>query len=65
MLNDNSKNLLLFVKSNPSLSSSEIYTQLKLDISYATVKRLITSLIMQNLLLPWILLLSIQTMPYR
>lgn len=52
MLNDNSKKLLLFIKSNPSLSSSEIYTQSKLDISYATVKRLITNLIMQNLLLP-------------
>ena len=52
MLNGNSKKLLLFVKSNPSLSSSEIYTQSKLDISYATVKRLITNLIMQNLLLP-------------
>ena len=52
MLNDNSKELLLFVKLNPSLSSKEIHAQSKLDISYATVKRLITSLIMQNLLLP-------------
>lgn len=44
--------ILKFVKENPSLSSKEIHNSLKSGIGYATVKRVLTKLITQNLISP-------------
>ena len=49
----NSSDLILeFIKANPLFSSKEIYDELKLEISYATVKRILKELISENLVLP-------------
>ena len=43
----NSSDLILeFIKANPLFSSKEIYDELKLEISYATVKRILKELIL-------------------
>jgi Fic family protein len=42
------KILLEFIEVNPSLSSKEIHDDVLLDISYATLKRMLTKLIDQN-----------------
>jgi len=52
MLNENSQEILEFIKKNPSLSSKDIHTELQLDIGYATVKRILTKLIADNLITP-------------
>jgi len=51
MVNDKSKNILKYIKANPSLSSKEIYDGLKSELGYATVKRIISKLISENLIL--------------
>jgi len=50
MLDDNTKEILEYVKQNPSLSSKEIHLGLQSDISYATVKRILAKLIFNNLI---------------
>ncbi len=52
MFNNKYKEILEFVKENPSLSSKEIHDGLKSDVGYATVKRILTKLISDNLILP-------------
>lgn len=52
MLNDKSKKVLEFVKENPSRSSKEIYDGLGLEMGYATLKRILTKLIADELILP-------------
>ncbi len=51
MANDKSKNILEFVKENPSLSSKGIHNGLESDIGYATVKRVLNKLISDNLVI--------------
>ena len=51
MLDNKSKEVLEFVKENPSLSSKEIHDGLVSEIGYATVKRVLTKLISDNLIL--------------
>ena len=51
MLNDKSKEILEFVKENPSLSSKNIHEGLESKMGYATVKRILTKLISDNLIL--------------
>lgn len=46
---DRKKEVLDFIKENPSLSSKEIHNGLGLGIGYATVKRILTKLIADNL----------------
>jgi len=51
MLKDKSKEILEFVKENPSLSSKNIHEGLESKIGYATVKRILTKLISDNLII--------------
>jgi len=51
MLDQKSKEILQFVKVNPSFSSKEIYDSIDLEIGYATVKRILSKLIAKKLLL--------------
>ncbi len=48
----NRQRILEFVKDNPSLSSKEIHEGEEWDFSYATLKRYLTQLISDNLILP-------------
>lgn len=52
MGSETGKNILDFIKANPSLSSKEIYDGLKSEVGYATVKRILAKLISENLVLP-------------
>lgn len=52
MIENNKKEILEFVKNNPTRSSKEIHEGLSSIISYATVKRVLTKLILDNLLVP-------------
>jgi len=52
MGSDTGKNILDFIKANPSLSSKEIHEGLKPEVGYATVKRILAKLISENLVLP-------------
>lgn len=52
MGNETGKNILDYIKANPSLSSKEIHDGLKSEVGYATVKRILTKLISENLVLP-------------
>lgn len=52
MIDDKKKDILEFVKENPLCSSKEIHEGLSSTISYATVKRALTKLILDNLLVP-------------
>lgn len=52
MGNDTGKNILDYIKANPSLSSKEIHDGLKSEVGYATVKRILAKLISENLVLP-------------
>ena len=52
MLDHKSKEILELVKENPLLSSKEIHDRLELEIGYATVKRMLTQLISENLISP-------------
>ena len=48
---DLNERIIDFVKSHPNCSSSEIYTELALEISYATLKRALQLLIAEKLLI--------------
>jgi len=52
MLDNKSEEILEFVREHPSISSKEIHEGLKSQVSYATVKRTITKLIADNLIIP-------------
>ncbi len=52
MVTDKKNKVLEFVKANPSLSSKEIHDGLELTMGYATVKRVLTQLIFDKLVLP-------------
>jgi len=52
MLDNKYKEILAFVKDNPSLSSKEIHDGLESEVGYATVKRILTKLISENLISP-------------
>ena len=52
MVDDKKKIILEFIKESPSLSSKEIHDGLEFEIGYATVKRILTKLISDNLILP-------------
>lgn len=49
--NLNENKILQLIKHNPMLSSKEIYDGLELDISYATTKRILTTLYANNLII--------------
>ena len=51
MLDKNDTNIVEFVKQNTSVSSKEIFDGLASQVSYATVKRLLTKLVADNLLI--------------
>lgn len=51
MVKDKIEDILEFINENPSLSSKEIHIGLKSDMAYATVKRILTKLISDNLIL--------------
>ena len=51
MSQDKTKNILEFISETPSLSSKEIHIGLNSDIAYATVKRILTKLISDNLII--------------
>jgi Fic family protein len=50
-MSDNKSKVLEFVKENPSLSSKEIHEGLESKVGYATVKRILTKLIFDKLIL--------------
>ena len=50
MLNDKNREILEFVKENPSFSSKEIFEGISSDYGYATVKRILANLISEKLL---------------
>ncbi|MCK4696658.1 MAG: cell filamentation protein Fic, partial [Candidatus Cloacimonetes bacterium] len=50
MINDKSNEILKFVKENPSFSSKEIHEGLVSEVGYATVKRVLTKLISDKLI---------------
>lgn len=52
MFDFKNKEILEFIKNNPSLSSKEIHYGLGTDIGYSTVKRILTKLIADNLISP-------------
>ncbi len=51
MINSKEQEILKLLKNNLLLSSKEIHDGLNFDISYATVKRILTKLITENLIL--------------
>lgn len=51
MLDEKQKKIVEIIKENPSLSSKEIYDRSTLDVGYATVKRILTQLISDNIIL--------------
>ena len=51
MLDQKSKEILQFIKDNPSRSSKEIYDSIDLELGYATVKRILSKLIEKKLIL--------------
>ncbi len=52
MLNDKKKRILEFVKENTLFSSKEIYDGIASEIGYSTVKRILSQLISENLIIP-------------
>jgi len=50
MLDIKSEKILVFLKANPSVSSKEIYDGLDIKIGYATVKRILSKLVEENLI---------------
>ncbi len=52
MKSENSQKVLEYIKENPSLSSKEILQGLELEMSYASLKRILTRLISEKLLEP-------------
>lgn len=51
MANDRNNLVIQFIKNNPSFSSKEIHNGLELNLGYATVKRILTKLISDKLIL--------------
>jgi hypothetical protein len=51
MLDSKSKKILEFIKESPLVSSKQIYDEVQLNLGYATVKRILTKLISENLLI--------------
>lgn len=51
MSKDKTKDILEFIHENPSLSSKEIHDGLNSEMAYATVKRILTKLISDNLII--------------
>jgi len=51
MATNNKHEVLEFIKMNPSLSSKEIHDSVNLNISYATLKRILTQLIIEKLII--------------
>ena len=51
MSKDKIKDILEFIHENPSLSSKEIHNGLNSEMAYATVKRILTKLIFDNLII--------------
>ncbi len=45
-----SKKILRFIEENPFISSKQIYDEVQLNIGYATVKRILTKLLSENLI---------------
>jgi predicted transcriptional regulator len=52
MLDDKKKKILEFVKENTLFSSKEIYDGIASEIGYSTVKRILSQLISENLIIP-------------
>ena len=52
MVKDHYKHVLEFIKEHPSLSSSEIHSRLDFDITFASIKRILTKLVSEELILP-------------
>jgi Fic family protein len=50
MLDSKSKKILEFIKENPLISSKQIYDEVQLNVGYATVKRILTKLLSENLI---------------
>jgi len=50
MLDPKSEEILAFLKANPLVSSKEIYDGLEIEIGYATVKRILSKLVDDNLI---------------
>lgn len=50
MLDSKSEEILVFLKANPSISSKEIYDGLEIEIGYATVKRILSKSVEENLI---------------
>lgn len=50
MMESKSKKILEFIKANPLASSKQIYDETQLNIGYATVKRILTKLLSENLI---------------
>lgn len=51
MPDKNSNKIISFIKDNPSLSSKQIYDEIQLNVGYATVKRILTKLLSENLII--------------
>ncbi len=58
MMNSKEREILNFVKENPLLSSKKIHEEASLDIGYATVKRILTKLVSNHLIISMSLLVS-------
>jgi Fic family protein len=50
MMDSKSKKILEYIKENPSVSSKQIYDDVQLNVGYATVKRILTKLLSENLI---------------
>jgi len=51
MRDSKSKKILEFIKENPLVSSKQIYDEVQLKVGYATVKRILTKLLSENLII--------------
>lgn len=51
MKDSKSKKILEFIKENPLVSSKQIYYEIQLNVGYATVKRILTKLLSDNLII--------------
>lgn len=50
MRDSKSKKILEFIKENPLVSSKQIYDEVQLNVGYATVKRILTKFLSENLI---------------
>ncbi len=51
MLDAKRKEVVEFIRANPSLSSKEIHTGVQLEVAYATLKRMLTKLTLERLII--------------